>query len=275
MLRAAPHDVGRQPRGPRVRRLGLGRLLAVGFIIFAFWGPGSPLLALRRCLSSSSPRRKSARAKRRLPRCPSSAPVRLAIPTRSRFRRETSWAWSSTSSCAPRSAFAVLHGKDLVGIVTREDVLRAAPKLGPAAPVSQIARRELRAVRAELPLDQLRGILIEQRSPAIVMANEGPLGVLTLEDLGRVAAVMQELASRGLRRPVPAPAPEGRRSRHHPDIVPAATPLRAAPESTGDDERRSTPERAPLPLLRRSLGALQLLRHALAARALHDAGVRL
>ena len=70
-------------------------------------------------------------------------------------------------------------------------------------------RRELRAVRAELPLDQLRAILIEQRSPAIVMANEGPLGVLTLEDLGRVAAVMQELASRGLRRPVPAPAPEG------------------------------------------------------------------
>ncbi len=108
-----------------------------------------------------------------------------------------------------QSAFAVLHGKDLVGVVTREDVLRAAPSLGPAAPISQIMRRELKAVRAELPLDQLRSILIDQRSPAVVVANEGPLGVLTLEDLSRVAAVMHELASRGLRRPVPAPAPEG------------------------------------------------------------------
>ncbi|HEV8245285.1 MAG TPA: site-2 protease family protein [Polyangiaceae bacterium] len=109
---------------------------------------------------------------------------------------------------SPQSAFVVLHGHDLIGVVTREDVLHAAPTVGPAVPISRIMRRDCRVVSAELGLDQVRAMLGEARSPVVVMGPEGVLGVLSLEDIARVAAVMQELARRGLRRPIPSPAPE-------------------------------------------------------------------
>ncbi len=219
MIPALPMDGGRVLRAlltmwvgkPKATRFaaGLGQLLAVGFVAFAFWGPGSPLLALvgvfvffAAAQERSSQRTASALSELRAGEI--CDPDALALSPGDQLGVVIDELLRSS-----QSAFAVLHGNDLVGVITREDVLRAAPTLGPAAPVSQIMRRELKAVRAELPLDQLRGILLEQRAPAVVMANEGPLGVLTLEDLGRVATVMQELASRGLRRPVPAPAPEG------------------------------------------------------------------
>jgi Zn-dependent protease/CBS domain-containing protein len=219
MIPALPMDGGRvlralltmwvgKPKATRVAA-GLGQVLAVLIIVYAFWGPGGPLLAiigvfvfLAAAQERSSQTASSALSELRAGEI--CDPDALALSPGDQLGVVIDELLRSS-----QSAFAVLHGNDLVGVVTREDVLRSAPTLGPAAPVSQIMRRELKAVRAEIPLDQLRSILIEHRSPAVVMANEGPLGVLTLEDLGRVAAVMQELASRGLRRPVPAPAPEG------------------------------------------------------------------
>lgn len=216
MIPALPMDGGRvlralltmwfgKPRATRVAA-GLGQILAAGFILFAFLGPGSPLLALigvfvffaaaqERSMQATSSVLAELRAGEICD------PDALALSPSDQLGGVIDQLLRSS-----QSAFAVLHGHDLVGVVTRDDVLRAAPRLGPAAPVSQIMRRDLKAVRAEVPLDELRSILIDQRSPAVVMADEGPLGVLTLEDLSRVAAVMQELASRGLRRPVPAPA---------------------------------------------------------------------
>jgi predicted transcriptional regulator len=216
MIPALPMDGGRVLRAlltmwvgkPKATRFaaGLGQLLAVGFVVFAFWGPGSPLLALVGVFvffaaAQERSSQKTASALSELRAGEICDPDALALSPGDQLGVVIDQLLRSS-----QSAFAVLYGKDLVGVITREDVLRAAPTLGPAAPVSQIMRRELKAVRAELPLDQLRGFLLEQRAPAVVMANEGPLGVLTLEDLGRVAAVMQELANRGLRRPVPAPA---------------------------------------------------------------------
>jgi Zn-dependent protease len=109
---------------------------------------------------------------------------------------------------APQPAFVVLHGRELVGVVTREDVLHAAPALGSTALVSKIVRREFLSVGAELRLDELRAKMFEARGPAVVMSPQGVLGVLTFEDLQRVGNVMQELTRRGLTRPAPAPAPE-------------------------------------------------------------------
>jgi hypothetical protein len=102
----------------------------------------------------------------------------------------------------------VLHGRELVGVVTREDVLHAAPALGPTALVSKVVRRDFLSVGAELRLDELRARMFEARGPAVVMSPQGVLGVLTFEDLQRVGNVMHELTRRGLTRPAPAPAPE-------------------------------------------------------------------
>jgi Zn-dependent protease/predicted transcriptional regulator len=219
MIPALPMDGGRVLRALLTMRVGkqratrfaagLGQVLAVGFVVFAFWGPGSPVLALvgvfvffAAAQERSSQVTASVLSELRAGEV--CDPEALALSPSDQLGAVIDQLLRSS-----QNAFAVLHGKDLVGVVTREDVLRAAPRLGPAAPVSQIMRRELKAVRAELPLDQLRSILMEHRAPAVVMANDGPLGVLTLEDLGRIAAVMHELASRGLRRPVPAAASEG------------------------------------------------------------------
>jgi Zn-dependent protease len=109
---------------------------------------------------------------------------------------------------SPQPAFVVLHGTDLVGVVTRDDVVRAAPVLGSSSTISKIMRRDFVVVEAELKLDAVRSRMLEARGPVVVMSREGVLGVLTYEDIQRVAGVMQELARRGLSRPVPAPAPE-------------------------------------------------------------------
>lgn len=109
--------------------------------------------------------------------------------------------------CA-QSHFAVFHGKELVGTVTRDEALALAPRIGLQAPVSALMRREIYAVDAGAPLDEVRRRLLELGGrPLVIRALNGYAGVLGFEDLRRIAGVAERLAQAGIRRPQPEPDP--------------------------------------------------------------------
>jgi Zn-dependent protease len=104
--------------------------------------------------------------------------------------------------------YPVFYGKELVGIVSREQILMLVPRVGLQAPLSTLMRREFFAVDAGMPLDELRRHLIELGGrPVVVRSLTGYLGVLGLEDIQRIGLVAERLARAGIRRPQPVPDP--------------------------------------------------------------------
>jgi Zn-dependent protease/CBS domain-containing protein len=91
--------------------------------------------------------------------------------------------------------FGVVHGGRLLGVVTRNDVLRAlaAPEEDPY--VTGIMRREVERVDARAGLDEVQQVMSE-RSTRLVAVHEGErfLGLVSAEDIAEalaVAAVLQ------------------------------------------------------------------------------------
>ena len=108
----------------------------------------------------------------------------------------------------PQEHFAVFYGKELVGTLGREQALALAPRVGLEAPVSSLMRRELHAVDAGTPLDEVRRRLLELGGrPVVVRALTGYAGVLGVQDLQRITVVAERLAQAGIRRPQPIPDP--------------------------------------------------------------------
>jgi Zn-dependent protease/CBS domain-containing protein len=97
--------------------------------------------------------------------------------------------------------FAVMHGQQLIGTLSRDDVLAAAGKLGVHAPALAAARRDASTVEGSVPLDEVRAKLIETGGrPIVVMSADGPLGVLGLDDMVRIAGLAERLSEQGVRR---------------------------------------------------------------------------
>jgi Zn-dependent protease/CBS domain-containing protein len=95
--------------------------------------------------------------------------------------------------------FAVVHGTSVVGLLSREDALRAVSRVGPGAYVAGVMERELGVIDASAPLDEVRTRLLELGNrPLIVRSADGYLGILGLEDLSRVAAIATALRRGGL-----------------------------------------------------------------------------
>jgi CBS domain-containing protein len=108
----------------------------------------------------------------------------------------------------PQAYFAVFYGKELVGTVGRDQVLALAPRVGLDAQLSSLMRRELHAVDAGTPLDEVRRRLLELAGrPVVVRSLTGFAGVLGFEDLQRITTVAERLAQAGIRRPQPVPDP--------------------------------------------------------------------
>jgi Zn-dependent protease len=108
----------------------------------------------------------------------------------------------------PQAHFAVFYGKELVGTVGRDQVLVLAPRVGLGAPLSSLMRREIFAVDAGTPLDEVRRRLLELAGrPVVVRSSSGFAGVLGFEDLQRITVVAERLAQAGIRRPQPVPDP--------------------------------------------------------------------
>ena len=93
--------------------------------------------------------------------------------------------------------FAVVDGQALVGIVTREDVLRSLDAQPEDVPVSQIMRRNVVRVEAAASLDDVRRTMSEKSSRvAAVYDGADFLGLVSLEDIGEALAILTFLQRR-------------------------------------------------------------------------------
>jgi len=92
--------------------------------------------------------------------------------------------------------FAVLQGKTLLGIVTREDVLRALSETScamnvPDVYVTTIMERNVVPVDATLSLDEVRHIMAEKGVRVVAVYNGNTyLGLVSIEDIAEAFTVL-------------------------------------------------------------------------------------
>jgi len=87
--------------------------------------------------------------------------------------------------------FAVLFGKKLLGIVTREDVLRALATQPHDLYVSEVMMRDVVKLDANLTLDEAREQMSEQDARvAAVYDGENFLGLISMEDIQEAFSVL-------------------------------------------------------------------------------------
>ncbi|MFN8439570.1 MAG: site-2 protease family protein [Caldilineaceae bacterium] len=87
--------------------------------------------------------------------------------------------------------FAVLFGQKLLGVVTREDAMKALATFDYDPFVSEIMRREVLKLDANLNLDEAREQLAENRARvAAVYDQEDFLGLINLEDIQEAFTVL-------------------------------------------------------------------------------------
>lgn len=102
--------------------------------------------------------------------------------------------------------FAVMQGNRLLGIVTREDVLRALASDTRDLYVTGIMRRDFLSVDADTMLDEVSQIMAEKgQRVAAVYRGEEYLGLVSIEDISEALAVLTFLR-RGQRPPPGTPA---------------------------------------------------------------------
>jgi Zn-dependent protease/predicted transcriptional regulator len=90
-----------------------------------------------------------------------------------------------------QSDFAVMQGSKLLGIVTRDDVLRALADSTQDVYVSGIMKRDVVRVDANTTLDQVRQMMAEQNARVVaVYAGETYLGLVSREDIAEAFAVI-------------------------------------------------------------------------------------
>jgi CBS domain-containing protein len=94
--------------------------------------------------------------------------------------------------------FPVVRDETVVGLVTREDVLRALADRGADAPVASVMRRGFPVVDLSDPLDRALTRLCTSGNRVVPVLSNGRLaGLLTLENIGELVAVR---ASQGAHR---------------------------------------------------------------------------
>lgn len=123
--------------------------------------------------------------------------------------------------------FAVMDGRVLVGVVTREQVLRALVDGRSGEPVRRIVREDYPLVHADTPLDEVRRRLVEAECRvAGVYDGGGFLGLVSLDDIAEAHAVLTSMGH-----PAAAAAAAARAA------APESGPPRAGTPADGDDGR--------------------------------------
>lgn len=117
-----------------------------------------------------------------------------------------------------QALFPVVYGTELLGIVSREEALAAAARLGLRASVREVLRRDLPVVEAKTPLVTVRMVAAESGLPVVVIDDRRFVGVIGNEDLARIVALGARLGAAGIRRPkaIPVPAASVSASRWQP-----------------------------------------------------------
>lgn len=106
--------------------------------------------------------------------------------------------------------FAIVNGHDLVGVVTRAEVMRALSTGVGDVPIGQImAQAPVPRVQADQTLEQVRETLAE-RSARVAAVYDGPqfLGLVSMEDIDEAFALLQFIDGHA-RRATRAPTEDG------------------------------------------------------------------
>lgn len=86
--------------------------------------------------------------------------------------------------------FAVLHGGRLLGIVTRDDVLRALAASPEDVYVTGVMKREVERVDASTPLDEVQRTMAEKGSRVVAVTDgDTYLGLVSAEDVAEAMTV--------------------------------------------------------------------------------------
>lgn len=105
-----------------------------------------------------------------------------------------------------QSHFPVLAGGRLIGMVTRDGVLAAVRRAGLAAPVME-ALEPVPVVPHHVTLEELRAALVETGASAVAVEDaQGFAGLVSADDLTRVAGIATALERMGIRREQPPPS---------------------------------------------------------------------
>ncbi len=88
--------------------------------------------------------------------------------------------------------FAVMDGHDILGVVTREDVIRSLAQHAGDVPVTQVMHPAVVRVHADQTLDQVRQSMSEQSSRlAAVYEGDRYLGLVSAEDIAEAFALLK------------------------------------------------------------------------------------
>lgn len=89
--------------------------------------------------------------------------------------------------------FPVMEGNNMVGFVTRSDIILAMHKSGSTTLISDIMRTNMPAVTPEDKLLKVQRIMEENQVKALpVVRHSSVCGVITLEDIGRIYSIMAQ-----------------------------------------------------------------------------------
>lgn len=86
--------------------------------------------------------------------------------------------------------FPVTSGGEVVGLLTRRDLLSALHESGPAAPISSAIRRDVEPVEARAPLEEIFQRMQVEELPAVPVTQAGRLvGMITMENIAEFLMV--------------------------------------------------------------------------------------
>lgn len=92
--------------------------------------------------------------------------------------------------------FPVVEGGVMSGFITRQDIMKGIHALGTGAKASEIMRTKVPNVKETDPLIKVQNIMQESGMRALPVTNiKGVIGVVTLEDIGRVYAMASQVSA--------------------------------------------------------------------------------
>jgi stage IV sporulation protein FB len=99
-----------------------------------------------------------------------------------------------------------VSGGDVIGVITRDDMIRALREAGPHAPVTAFMRRDVPSVADDTPFDRAFQLMSESDVPAVLVRDRRGrvVGVVTPENVGEMMMVRSALSD-SRRRPAWAP----------------------------------------------------------------------
>jgi Zn-dependent protease/predicted transcriptional regulator len=110
----------------------------------------------------------------------------LTLNVRDRISRVTDYLLTSY-----QPDFAVVRGRELVGVVSREQILRALSHGSEDVPVTEVMVREVPQLSVHTPLDAVQARMEEAQSRvAAVYDGGGFLGLVSAEDIAEVYMIM-------------------------------------------------------------------------------------